>query len=155
MFEESLRMPLLVRWPDHIQKNIKVDRLVQNIDYAPTFLQAAGLELPEDMHGQSLLPLLGIYTKEQIDWRQAVYYCYYEEGEHNVPRHEGVRTQDHKLFYIPKTQEWQLFDLVKDPRELKSVHADPAYQGVMERMKKTLEGLRKQYDANPWPLPKD
>ncbi len=155
IFEESLRMPLLMRWPGRIQKKGKIDSLVQNIDYAPTFLQAAQVPVPEDMQGESLLPLVGLASGHQVDWRRAIYYCYYEEGEHNVPRHEGIRTKTHKLFYIPKTKEWQLFDLVRDPKELKSVHADPEYAEILQQMRESLRALRKQYDANPWPLPKD
>ena len=155
IFEESLRMPLLMRWPGHIQKGSKIDFLVQNIDYAPTFLQAAQVRVPKEMQGESMLPMFQPEPSEQILWRKAIYYCYYEVGEHNVPRHEGVRNSRYKLFFIPKTQEWQLFDLVKDPHELVSVHADPAYAGILKQMRQTLLDLRKKYDAHPWPLPKD
>ena len=150
MFEESLRMPLLVRWPERIRPGTRVEGMVQNIDYAPTFLEAAGVEIPEAMHGRSMVPLL---TGRPTPWRDQVWYAYYEEGEHAVPRHEGVRTRRHKLMYLPGTKEWQLFDLETDPHELRSVHADAAYADVLSEMKGRLRRAREQYGATPWPLP--
>ncbi|MCP4645965.1 MAG: sulfatase-like hydrolase/transferase, partial [bacterium] len=98
MYEESLRMPFVARWPAAITPGTKVSRLTQNIDFAPTFLEAAGLTPPGDLQGRSLLPLLKGETP--ADWRTALYYHYYEKGEHNVARHEGVRTERYKLIHF-------------------------------------------------------
>ena len=153
MFEESLRMPLLVRWPKHVRPGTRVDGLVQNIDYAPTFLEAAGVAVPSDVQGKSLVPILT--GEPRGPWRDAVYYAYYEEGEHRVPRHDGVRTRRHKIMYFPTTREWQLFDLEQDPHEMRTVHADPAYAGVLADMQKRLQDERVRFGAYPWPLPGD
>ncbi len=150
MFEESLRMPLLVRWPGRVLPGTRIEGMVQNIDYAPTFLAAAGVSIPEKIQGRSLTPLL---EGRPTPWRDQIWYAYYEEGEHAVPRHEGVRTRRHKLMFLPGTGEWQLFDLESDPHELRSVHADPAYAGVLARMQERLGAARARYAASPWPLP--
>ena len=152
MFEESLRMPLLVRWPGRIRPGTRVEGMVQNIDYAPTFLEAAGVEIPKEMHGRSMVPLL---AGRPTPWRDQVWYAYYEEGEHAVPRQEGVRTRRHKLMYLPGTKEWQLFDLETDPHELRSVHAHAAYADVLTEMQGRLRQARQEYGAAPWPLPGD
>lgn len=148
MFEESFRMPFVVRWPGVIQAGSKPDQLIQNIDYAPTFLEAANLEIPAEVQGRSLLPLLQGKT---VDWRTSLYYAYYELGEHAVPRHFGVRTASHKLIFFPQTDEWNLFDLVRDPHEMKSLHDDPAYRETLAALKTEFERLRKEYDAPPFP----
>jgi len=150
MFEESFRMPLLIRWPQRIRPGTRVEAMVQNIDYAPTFLAAAGVEIPKEIQGRSMLPVL---TDRPTPWRDQVWYAYYEEGEHAVPRHEGVRTRRHKLMYLPGPKSWQLFDLETDPHEMKSVAGDPSYAAVLADMKRRLRAARLQYDANPWPLP--
>ena len=143
MFEESMRMPLLMRWPKAIRPATKVEALVQNIDYMPTFLDAAGVAIPSGVQGRTLLPLLrggGVRP-----WRDALYYAYYELGTHHVAPHDGVRTRRHKLMYFPKTEEWQLFDLEQDPFELRSVHALPGYAGLLQTMKGRLRALRTAY----------
>ena len=104
--------------------------MIQNIDYAPTFLEAAEVEIPAEIQGKSIAPVL---KGTSTNWRKSLYYSYYEKGEHNVPQHFGVRTETHKLFYLPGTDEWQLFDLVKDPQELKSVHDTPSYSKMSEK----------------------
>jgi len=144
MFEESFRMPFLVRWPGVIQPNSKPKQLIQNIDYAPTFLAAAGLKIPAEVQGRSLLPL---FNDNAGSWRKSLYYSYYEFGEHRVPRHFGVRTARHKLMYFPKDDEWNLFDLKTDPHEMKSVHADPAYAKTRTRLTREFHRLREQFDA--------
>ena len=148
MFEESFRMPFLARWPGVIEAGSKPKELIQNIDYAPTFLEVAGLEVPEEIQGRSLVPLM----KGNADnWRSSLYYAYYELGEHAVPQHFGVRTQTHKLIYFPRTDEWNLFDLERDPHEMKSVHDDPAYADVRAELSAEFTRLRKTYDAPPFP----
>lgn len=148
MFEESFRMPFVVRWPGVIQPQSKPKELIQNIDYAPTFLEAAGLEVPSEVQGKSLAPL---FRGQSTDWRKSLYYAYYELGEHAVPQHFGVRTQTHKLIYFPKSDEWNLFDLERDPMEMKSVHADPEYGAIRENLHREFVKLRTDFDAPDFP----
>ena len=154
-FEESIRMPLLMSWPAKVKPGSKVNHLVQNIDYAPTFLQAAGVEVPADIQGKSLLPILDATQTNQtaaVPWRDSVYYHYYEHGgEHQVPRHEAVRSDRYKLINFYSNDEINLFDLKQDPNELKSVHADPEYAPILAQMKAKLEDLRKEFDLPPRP----
>ena len=154
MFEESLKMPFLIRWPGVIAPGARSHALIQNIDYAPTFLEMAGVEIPRDIQGRSLVPLLRRPDQTPADWRDAVYYAYYENAAvHNVPIHDGVRTDRYKLFFFPRTGEWQLFDLVTDPQELRSRHADPAYAGILNGLQKRYRDLRKFYEVNPAVIP--
>lgn len=153
MFEESLTMPFLIRWPGVVKPGIRPKALIQNIDYAPTFLEAAGLEIPADIQGHSLVPILKSGGQAPANWRDAIYYFYSGEDVHQVAAHDGVRTDRHKLFHLPRTDEWQLFDLVKDPHELRSVHADPAYAEVFAEMKTRYQELRGRYNV-PAGLPK-
>jgi N-acetylglucosamine-6-sulfatase len=146
MFEESFKMPFAIRWPGVTKPGSRPKEMIQNIDYAPTFLEAAGVEIPDEIQGKSILPTLKGDAK---DWRKSLYYSYYEKGEHNVPQHFGVRTETHKLFFLPETDEWQLFDLIKDPQELKSVHDNPAYAKVKEELTQEFNRLRKHYEAPP------
>jgi arylsulfatase A-like enzyme len=144
MYEESLRIPLLVRWPGKIAPGSVNTDLVQNLDFAETFLEIAGVPVPEWMQGRSLVPLLRGETPS--DWRDAIYYQYFAFPDwHWVPRHYGVRTQDHKLIHYYEIGEWELFDLKADPNELKSAYADSAYQDVAARLKTRLGQLREQY----------
>jgi N-acetylglucosamine-6-sulfatase len=106
MFEESLVMPLLVRWPGVVKPGTRVDALVQNIDHAPTFLEAAGAEIPDDIQGRSLVPILKNKGETPSDWREAIYYYYSGEATHQVAAHNGVRTNRYKLFYLPESDEW-------------------------------------------------
>ena len=148
MFEESLRMPFLIRWPGVVQAGSQPKELIQNIDYAATFLGAAGLKPPAEIQGRSLMPLL---RGEQTAWRNSIYYAYYELGEHAVPQHFGVRTQTHKLIYFPQADEWNLFDLDRDPAEMKSVYDTPAYQSTRDALTAEFARLREQFDAPPFP----
>jgi len=144
MFEESFRMPFLVRWPGVLKPGSRPEHLIQNIDYAPTFLEIAGERVPDEVQGHSLVPLLrGKATK----WRESLYYAYYEFGEHKVPRHFGVRTANRKLIYFPDTDEWNLFDLTRDPSEMNSVYADPSYRTARQEMVAEFNRLRTQYHA--------
>lgn len=147
MFEESFRMPFVIRWPEAIEPGSRPSELIQNIDYAPTFLDVAGLDIPAEVQGRSLTPLL---RGEKSEWRSSLYYAYYELGEHAVPQHFGVRTDRHKLIYFPKSNEWNLFDLEVDPAEMQSVHDEPAYRDVRQSLTSEFERLRKQYDAPPF-----
>jgi arylsulfatase A-like enzyme len=143
MYEESLGMPLVVRWPGVIKPGNTVVDLTQNIDFAPTFLDVAGAQIPEDMHGESLLPFLK--GSPPLDWRQSIYYHYYEEGEHNVPKHEGVRTDRYKLIHFYGKNVWELYDLKKDPQEMKNVFDNPDYLKRRENLKMELKRLKRQY----------
>lgn len=144
MYEESDLMPLIVRWPGKIKPGSTDDHLTSNLDFAETFLDVAGVPTPADMQGRSIAPLLK--GEAPADWRKSFYYHYYEfPRPHRVPPHYGVRTDRHKLIYYPLTKEWELFDLEKDPDELRSVHADPAYVDVVKAMEKELTRLREVY----------
>ena len=144
MYEESFRMPLLMRYPREIKPGTVIDKLVQNLDFAPTFLDYAGVKIPEDMQGLSFRKLVSGETDE---WRDAVYYTYYEyPGWHMVKRHYGIATSRYKLIhYYYDVDEWELFDLEKDPHEMKSVYDDPAYADVQKMLHERLLELRKQY----------
>jgi len=144
MYEESLRMPLIVRWPGRVKPGSVSDEIVLNLDFAETFLDVAGESIPDDMQGQSIRPILEGGVPE--DWRKSTYYRYYEfPGGHSVQKHYGVRTQRYKLIFFHELDEWELFDLEKDPREMKSVYHDPAYAEVVGEMKAELARLKKYY----------
>ncbi len=143
MYEESLRMPLIVRWPGQVEAGAVDEHLVQNLDYAETFLDLAQAEIPDDMQGRSFLPLM---LGQDVPWRPSIYYRYFEYPQpHRVPPHYGVRTQRHKLIYYPLREEWELFDLVQDPDELRSVYSDPANADLVQELKNELNRLRELY----------
>jgi arylsulfatase A-like enzyme len=144
MYEESFRTPLLIRYPKEIKPGTVIDKLVQNLDYAPTLLDYAGIEAPEEMQGKSFRRLVSGETDE---WRDAVYYTYYEyPAEHMVKRHYGVSTERYKLihFYYD-IDEWEMYDLEKDPQEMRNIYNDPEYKDVQIAMHKKLEEVRKYY----------
>ncbi len=144
MYEESLRSPLLVRWPGHVKPGSVCDEIVLNLDFAETFLDAADEPTPDDMQGRSLVPILE--GKTPADWRRAMYYRYYEfPGAHSVRKHYGVRTDRHKLIFYHELGEWELFDLQKDPHEMRSVYADPEYAEVLKDLKAELKRLKGHY----------
>ncbi len=147
MYEPALRLPLIVRWPAVIAPGSREEHLVQNLDLAQTFLDAAGVAAPPSMQGASLVPLLAGETA--ADWRKSIYYEYHEVGIHNVEPHYGVRTANHKLIRYPRLSaglgEWELFDLARDPHELSSVHDDPAYAELRAELETELARLRELY----------
>jgi arylsulfatase A-like enzyme len=148
VYDESFKTPLLVAWPGKVAAGSKSDEMVQNLDFAQTFLQAAGIEAPSDMQGESLIPLL---TGKTDQWtRDAVYYHYYEyPSVHMVKRHYAIVTKEYKLVhYYFDTDEWELIDRIKDPQELKNVYDDPAYASVKAELHQELDGLRKKYGDN-------
>ncbi|MGB6222770.1 sulfatase/phosphatase domain-containing protein [Haloferula sp.] len=145
MFEESLSMPFLIRWPGVIEPGSRTGTMIQNIDYAPTFLEIAGVEIPETVQGRSLLPVLNSSGGKPDDWREGIYYYYSGERTHQVAAHDGVRDERYKLMYFPGDDEWNLFDLEKDPQEMRSVHDDPEYAPVLAKMKALYDNLRSQY----------
>jgi len=146
MYEESLRMPLLVRYPKEIRAGSVNSDIVVNLDFGETFLDYAGVTVPADMQGRSLRPLLRGQTPG--DWRTSMYYHYYEyPAEHGVKRHYGVRTQRHKLIHFYNDiDEWELYDLQSDPDELKNVYSDPRYADVARELTAELKRLRAQYN---------
>ncbi|MGB5355840.1 MAG: sulfatase [Eudoraea sp.] len=145
MYEESFKTPLLIKWPNTIRPGITEVEMVQNLDFAQTFLEVAGISAPEDMQGKSLVPLL---KNEKETWdREAVYYHYYEyPAEHAVKRHYGIATKDFKLihFYYD-VDEWELYDRKADRQEMKNVYNDPSYKDIVEELKSKLTSLRKKY----------
>jgi arylsulfatase A-like enzyme len=145
VYDESFKTPLLVAWPGKVAPGSKSTEMVQNLDYAQTFLDAAGISAPADMQGESLLPLL---RGNAESWtRDAVYYHYYEyPAVHMVKRHYAIVTEEFKLVhYYYDTDEWELIDRVKDPQELRNVYQDPAYAPVVAELHRKLVELRKQY----------
>ena len=148
MYKESLRTPLLVSWPGKIKAGTRTDRLVSNLDFAETFLDIAQTEIPEDMQGKSIVPILKGKTPE--NWREAHYYHYYEHpSEHDVRRHYGITTDRYKLihFYYDLDQ-WELYDLEKDPNEMQNRYGDTAYAEVQRELHDRLEILRTTYQDN-------
>ncbi len=144
MFEESLKMPFAIRWPGKIKPNSRPTALIQNIDYAPTFLEMAGAKIPGEVQGTSIVPVLQDASQHV---RDSIYYAYYELGEHAVPQHFGVRTQTHKLFYLPQTDEWQMFDLVGDPHEMTNIYGKPDHAELQKQLHAKYDELRKKYEA--------
>jgi arylsulfatase A-like enzyme len=143
MYEESIRMPFLVRWPAGIRPGTRSDALALNVDFAPTFLDAAGLPASPDMQGRSLLPVLGGRTP--ADWRTSMYYRYYHDpGDHNTRAHYGVRTRTHKLIYFWKKDQWELFDLVNDPYELHNLYGEPGEEAITATLKAELARLKRE-----------
>ena len=145
IYDESFKTPLIIRWPNEIKPGITNDEMVQNLDFAQTFLEAAQIAAPNDMQGESLIPLLKGKNEE---WnREAVYYHYYEyPAVHMVKRHYGIVTKEYKLahFYYD-VDEWELYDRKKDPQEMNNVYADPAYAEIVADLKIKLADLRVKY----------
>lgn len=149
MYEESMRTPLVMRLPKGYNRRGDIPEMVQNIDYAPTFLEIAGVEIPEDIHGVSLLPL--IKGEKTPNWRTSLYYHFYEyPAEHKVKRHYGVRSERYKLIHFYNDIDvWELFDLQEDPSEMHNIYGKPGMEKVTEQMKKELVKLQEEYqDTN-------
>ncbi len=145
MYEESLKMPFIATWPGVTKPGSRCTQMIQNLDYAETFLDMAGAEIPDDMQGESLVPLLK--GEQPADWRKSIYYHYYEyPSVHMVPRHYGVRTETHKLIYFYQFDEWEFYDLVNDPDELTNQYDNPEYAAKVAELKAELTRLRELYD---------
>lgn len=145
MYEESYRTPLVMRWPGVIPAGSRNANLVSNLDFAQTFLDAAGVDEPDDMQGRSMMRLLR--GEEDPGWRTAHYYHYYEfPAVHSVKRHYGVATDRYKLihFYYD-VDEWEMYDLQTDPHEMNNIYDDPAYASVQQDLHAQLEELRIKY----------
>jgi arylsulfatase A-like enzyme len=126
-------------------------RMVSNVDFAETFLEAAGAPVPGDMQGRSLIPLLRGESPD--DWRTSFYYHYYEGAErvHHVHKHEGVTNGRAKLIHFYPLDEWEMFDLEKDPHELNNIYGRPEYAQLQEELHAELERLRKELELPPLP----
>ena len=165
MYEESLNTPLVMRLPDGYERRGIVDEMVQNIDYAPTFLDMAGIPVPDDIQGMSLVPLLKGPTsssegRRKGAWRSAIYYHFYEyPAEHMVRRHYGIRTERYKLIHFyphapadkdktrrPYIDQWELYDLQTDPSEMHNLYGNPKYRKVQKQMHRRLRQLQREYD---------
>lgn len=154
MYEESLKMPLIVKWPGVTKPGSVNEDLVQNLDYAETFLDIAGARIPNDMQGRSLVPLL--QGKTPADWRKSIYYHYFEfPSVHMVAKHYGIRTNRFKLMRFYEFDEWEFYDLEKDPDELTNQYDNPEYRSEINRLKEELNRLKLKYgdttDVRPKP----
>ncbi len=162
MYEESLQMPVVVRYPEEVKAGTKAEAMALNVDFPLTFLDYAGVEPPEEMQGQSLRPLLQGSVPE--NWRQSMYYRYWMhlDNDHNVYSHYGIRTHRYKLVYYyaqalgvigskdeDRPPEWELFDLERDPCELNNVYADPAYQDTIAQLKAEMHRLQQEVKDQP------
>lgn len=146
MYEESFRTPLIISWPERIKPGHTSDAAVMNLDIGETLLDAAGAAIPEDMQGESFLPIL-LTGKTPAGWRDYVYYHYYASGgEHNVAKHIGVRSEDFKLIYFYENEEWELYDLRRDPNEMDNVYDDSEYLAVRSMMEEELWNQMKKLE---------
>lgn len=164
MYEESLRMPFILRYPKEVEAGSVNGDMILNVDFGALFLDLAGIPIPDHTQGRSFRPLLQGRTPD--DWRQAMYYRYWmhKDSSHNVYAHYGIRTHQHKLIYYyadalgqPGTMdetyepEWELFDLKADPYELKSVYGDPAYADICKALKDDLHRLQAEVGDARYP----
>jgi arylsulfatase A-like enzyme len=150
IFEQSMRTPLMVRWPGVVRPGSVNDDMVSNLDFGETFLDAGSIAVPVEMQGRSFLPILQGHTP--ADWRTGFYYHYYEHpAEHNVARQYGIVTERFKLvhFYEPAFDYWELFDLQKDPLEMTSVYDRPAYAAVQADLHRRLDDLQRDLKVPP------
>lgn len=144
MYEESFRTPFIIKYPKLIQPKTETKSFMMNIDIAPTLLQLAGVKVPQDMQGKSFVSIL---KNPNATTQSAIYYHYYENGEHAVSPHFGVRTDRFKLIkYYKRGSNWELFDLKKDPHELNNVYKDPRYTKIRKSMHDLLVKKIKYYE---------
>ena len=150
MYEECQRMPLVIRYPKAIKAGSVSSAIAMNVDFAPTLLDFAGVDIPADIQGQSLKPILDNEGKTPADWRKAAYYHYYEyPAEHSVKRHYGIRTADFKLIHFYNdVDEWEMYDLKNDPNELTNVFDKPEYAGKRAELMSLLKETQQQYKDN-------
>lgn len=152
MYEECQRMPLVVRYPEAIPAGSVTDAIAMNIDFAPTFLDFAGVEIPQDMQGLSLKPVMEKGGIIPVDWRKAAYYHYYEyPAEHSVKRHYGIRTADFKLIHFYNdVDQWEMYDMTLDPKELNNIYDNPEYAAKREELHALLVEVQNEYgDTDP------
>ena len=159
MYEESFRTPLIICCPDKINPGTVCDELVQNIDFAPTYLDMAGIDIPEEVCGLSLAPLFK-NGKAPEDWRDELYYHYYDyPAIHNVRRHDGIMTRDYKLIHFKDNgggkkgtekpiDAWEFYDLKKDPTEINNLYGNEKYERIILDLKQRLENKRKELNVD-------
>jgi arylsulfatase A-like enzyme len=144
MYQESFRTPFIMKYPALIKNGAHTDASIVNADVAPTLLELAGVKKPNDMQGKSFVPVLKSATKEH---RKQIFYHYFENGEHAVSPHFGVKEGCYKLIrFYKRVESWELFDLQNDPQELKNVYDDPKYKGIVKKMRKALLKQIKEFD---------
>lgn len=142
MYEESFRTPMVMRYPGVIKPGTQSTEMVMNLDIAPTLLDAAGMAIPAEMQGQSVLPLF-----KKGKGREAMYYHYYENGEHSVSPHFGIRTKRYKLIrFYEKVDAWELYDLERDPQEMHNLYGQKGYEKITADLKAALKKLIDQYE---------
>ncbi|MEI7851156.1 MAG: sulfatase [Kiritimatiellales bacterium] len=142
-YEESLRTPLIIKYPGGL-KAATVDAFAMNIDIAPTLLSLAGVKVPVDMQGRNLTPFLT--GNVPAEWRDCVYYRYYDSKGYNIPQHQAVRTDTCKLIYFPVADRYELFDLKADPHEMNNLADNPEYREMLQTMKAKLTAAKKEVD---------
>lgn len=157
MYDESMKMPLVIRYPGKIKPGTKNDDLVANIDFAPSIIDLAGLNVPEEMQGVSILPLLEGNTPD--NWRDAIYYQYWQHLLHrDVTAHYGIRTKTHKLIYFhgqplgmtdypPVEAEWEFYNLAEDPDEMNNIYSEPEQKELIKDLKNEILQLKEEYDC--------
>lgn len=147
MYEESFQMPMVMQFKGEIKPGTQVHGLTQNIDFAPTFLDFCSIKIPEDMQGESFREMV-VSGSTPEDWRQSLYYHYYEyPGIHSVRAHYGVKTDRYKLIYFYDEDIWELFDLENDPTEMKNIFGEEGKENITEELKKELSRLQKLYEV--------
>ena len=148
MYEESMKMPFVIKWPGVVVPGTRNTELVQNLDYAPTFLEIAGAEIPADIQGKSIVPMLR-GDRLTSPWRESIYYHYYEyPSVHMVPRHYGIRTARYKLMHFYHFDEWEFYDLETDPDELTNLYNDPSQRKRVDQLKQQLKDLQVHYEED-------
>jgi arylsulfatase A-like enzyme len=146
MYEESFKSPLLIRYPKKIKKARVEDKFVMNLDFAPTFLDYAGVEIPEDIQGKSLKT---IFEEKDEAWRESIYYHYYAyPAWHDVPKHDGIRNKQYKIIHYYDIGIWELFDLDNDPNELKNVYEETEYSKIRTDMTVKYYDMREELLVN-------
>ena len=144
MYEESLKMPFIIKWPAKLPKEKIIEAMIQNIDHAPSLLDMTASPIPSQMQGSSFYPLI---LDKATPWRDRIYYHYYHHGAHNVPRHDGIRNTDYKLIHFYTDHVYELYDLNKDPHELENLAQKPEYLNIRNKLIKDLKDLRKKYQV--------
>ena len=147
MYEESFGMPMVMKWHGHIKPGTQVKGLTQNIDFAPTFLDFCGINIPEDMQGVSFRKLVE-NGETPSNWRKSLYYHYYEyPGFHSVRAHYGIKTEQYKLLNFYKENKIELYDLKNDPEEMHNIYELPGTEYITKKLSKELQKLQEEYEV--------
>ncbi len=146
MYEDGVKMPIVMRWPSEIKEGTRLTTMVQNIDIGPTLLDAAGVKIPEDMQGVSIMP--DLISGKDIKGEKSIYYHYYDHGKHNVPRHDGVRTNAYKLINYYTDNAFEFYDLKNDPEEENNLYGNKKYKEIIDELMLEL-ALKREYYKVP------